>query len=233
MWRLAGAALLLVVAAVGFGWPLFERNSSAFVQPRVTSTPQPISAPTSAPAVVAQPDPTSGSSDAVTLLSVKPKPGQDLAAPKAHETAVEPPRRLTIPSIGVDAGFEYVGLTADGAMGVPKDPSKAAWYSLGPRPGEPGNAVVAGHVDWGGKTVVFWRLRDLRAGDEVSVTAVDGKKYSFVVTSHRWYDAAAPAVDEVFGQTTDPELTLITCVGDFDRKTRQYLSRLVVRAVLR
>ena len=149
MWRLAGAALLLVVAAVGFGWPLFERNSSAFVQPRVTSTPQPISAPTSAPAAVAQPDPTSGSSDAVTLLSVKPKPGQDLAAPKAHEAAVEPPRRLTIPSIGVDAGSEYVGLTADGAMGVPKDPSKAAWYSLGPRPGEPGNAVVAGHVGTG------------------------------------------------------------------------------------
>ncbi len=159
--------------------------------------------------------------------------GRGRLAAKAPRVAVELPRRIRIPSIGVEAGFEYVGLTADGAMDIPKDPNEVAWYSLGPRPGEPGNAVIAGHVDWGGKTAVFWRLDDLKAGDVVQVVAVDERVYEFVVLWQRWYDAEAAPVAEVFAQSDANEITLITCGGVFDRKSRQYLSRLVVRAALR
>ncbi|MGE5620226.1 MAG: class F sortase [Sphingomonadaceae bacterium] len=162
------------------------------------------------------------------LVRLKPKPG-----PKPHEPAVELPRQIRIPAIGVDAGFEYVGLAADGAMDVPKDGNNVAWYRLGPKPGEPGNAVVAGHVDWGGKTAVFWELGSLKAGDLVEITATDGRKYEYVVQWLRWYDADDAPVEEVFGQSDGYELTLITCGGDFDRRTRQYLKRLVVRATLR
>ena len=180
----------------------------------------------------------SGTSDlsskesASQLLSrLKPKPDQ-LAA-KSREPAVELPRRIKIPAIGVDAEFEYVGLAADGAMDVPKDPSHTAWYRLGPRPGEIGNAVVAGHVDWGGKIAVFWGLGRLKAGDTVEISAVDGRRYEFSVEWVRWYDADRAPVQEVFGQSDRKEITLITCGGTFDHKSRQYLSRVVVRAVLR
>ncbi len=39
-------------------------------------------------------------------------------------------------------------------------------------------------------------------------------------------------MEEVFGGSEVPDITLITCGGAFDRQTRQYLSRLVVRAAL-
>ena len=184
-------------------------------------------------ATPASPTSEDDSTEEAARLLARLKPSVEQAAAKSREPAVELPKRLRIPAISVDTGFEYVGLAADGAMDVPKDPSQVAWYRLGPRPGERGNAVVAGHVDWGGKLAVFWGLSRLKAGDVVEVTAADDRKYEFSVQWVRWYDAAQASVDEVFGQGENPELTLITCGGDFDRKTRQYLSRVVVRAVLR
>jgi hypothetical protein len=68
------------------------------------------------------------------------------------------PVRLKIPSIGVDARIKPVGLTADGAMDVPAGPADVAWFDLGPRPGEIGSAVVAGHYwGWNKKNMAFGR----------------------------------------------------------------------------
>jgi LPXTG-site transpeptidase (sortase) family protein len=146
---------------------------------------------------------------------------------------VAPPKRLVIPSIGVDANVEYVGLTPDGAMDVPKNPAQVAWYKNGPKPGDRGNALIAGHVDWGGKVQVFYPLKQLKQGDAVTVVADDGHKYDYVVQWSKWYDAQSSPAPEVFRSTDTPELTLITCGGEFDHVTKQYLSRLVVRAEIR
>lgn len=40
------------------------------------------------------------------------------------------------------------------------------------------------------------------------------------------------AINEIVGSTSVSSLTLITCGGDFDQTTGQYLSRYVVRAEL-
>jgi hypothetical protein len=46
----------------------------------------------------------------------------------------------------------------------------AGWYALGPRPGDPGSSVILGQVDSGRGPAVFFRLRELRRGDEIKVT---------------------------------------------------------------
>src|SRR3989344_5889270 len=46
----------------------------------------------------------------------------------------ELPTRLKIPKINIDASVEYVGLTPDGAMDVPKGRVNVAWFNLGPSP---------------------------------------------------------------------------------------------------
>ncbi len=143
------------------------------------------------------------------------------------------PKRLLIPSLQIDAVVEHVGLTRDGAMGAPSNPDQVAWYRFGPRPGQPGNAAIAGHVDWAGRVRAFWKLKNLGPDDLIVVVAEDGSRYEFAVRWLRWYDAATASVEEVFGSSGDPEITLITCGGQFDRSTRQYLSRLVVRGALR
>ena len=231
--RLVVAVVLFLVAA-SYPTPLVMGSSSsppAAEKTKTTTGEDAAKDRKAAPASLVDEDVDSREKAVEILSRLKEKPDQ--VAAKAHEPAVELPRRIKIPAIGVDAGFEFVGLAADGAMDVPKNADNAAWYQLGPRPGERGNAVVAGHVDWGGKLAVFWGLSRLKAGDTVEVVAADDRKYEFSVQWVRLYDAAQAPVQEVFGQADGTELTLITCGGDFDRKNRQYLSRVVARAVLR
>ncbi len=145
---------------------------------------------------------------------------------------VELPVEVLIPALGVDVAVEYVGKAPDGSMDVPKDPDQVAWYELGARPGETGNAVIAGHVDWAGVIRPFWGLKNLQPGDTITVIAADSTQYQFGVTDVELFDAASAPIEYVFGQTDDAELTLITCGGDFDHSTHQYLDRVVVKAVL-
>lgn len=154
-----------------------------------------------------------------------------IAASAAPPPSVARPVRLRIPVIGVDAVVESVGLTPDGAMGVPSGPYTVGWYNLGPLPGAPGNAVIDGHVDY--RTVgpaVFWRLRELRPGDALIVTSVDGREQRFVVTDLVSYSAANFPIGRVFGPADSPRLNLITCSGTFDARAREYDRRLVVYA---
>jgi sortase (surface protein transpeptidase) len=57
----------------------------------------------------------------------------------------------------------------------------AGWYAPGPRPGDLGSAVIFGHVDSDRGPAVFYRLRELRPGDQLTVTGADGSSVRFVV----------------------------------------------------
>ncbi len=140
------------------------------------------------------------------------------------------PVRLKIPVIGVDAPVEYVGLTPDGLMDVPKKWEDTAWYQLGPRPGNPGNAVIAGHVDSTNGTAVFWKLRRLKPGDQLSVVGDDGIERRFVVTAMERYDRTNAPLYRIFGPADGTHLNLITCdvTSNYDPTQQEYASSLVV-----
>jgi Sortase domain len=140
------------------------------------------------------------------------------------------PVRLEIPSIGVNTDLVPLGLNPDGTMQVPTKWEQAGWYARGPRPGEDGPAVIAGHVDSTSGPAVFFRLHDLRAGDEVSVTRADHSVVRFVINRLEQFPKAAFPTAEVFGATPGPTLRLITCTGAFDETARSYLDNLVAFA---
>jgi LPXTG-site transpeptidase (sortase) family protein len=141
------------------------------------------------------------------------------------------PVRIKIPSIALDAAIEKVALAADGSMDVPKQPLDAAWYELGPRPGEAGSAAVAGHVDWlRGASAAFTDLHEVRPGDKIAVLDDTGAIVSFVVRESRRYDAAADAIDVFSSNDGKAHLNLITCDGAWDKRAKQYSERLVVFA---
>jgi hypothetical protein len=151
------------------------------------------------------------------------------AVPDYAVSAVGVPARLAIPAIGVDAAVEQVGINANGSMGTPGNPRDTAWFAPGVRPGQPGNAVIAGHVDYAGiGPVVFWYLRTLKPGAEVWVTADDGARRRFLVQSIEVFPADAAPLDRIFGATDDANLNLISCIGDFDPASRSYNNRIVV-----
>ncbi len=138
------------------------------------------------------------------------------------------PVRFTIQSIGVDASVEQVGVKPDGSMDVPSGPVPVAWFMLGPRPGEQGSAVIAGHRGWyGGRSAVFDNLHTLRAGDTVTVVSDDGVTFTFIVHSTRIYAPGAVA-PEVFTSSSGTHLNLITCSGTWSVLQQSYSERLVV-----
>ena len=140
------------------------------------------------------------------------------------------PTRLQVPAIGVDTPLAPLGLLPDGDMQVPSDAALAGWYDLGPRPGQPGPAVIAGHVDSRNGPGVFFRLRELRTGDLILVTLEDGSRLRFPVTGVEQHPKDALPVDRIWTETPQPVLRLVTCGGVFDRATRHYTDNVVVYA---
>lgn len=140
------------------------------------------------------------------------------------------PVRLKIPGINVDSAVEFVGLTPDGAMDVPKSQDNVAWYKLGPRPGENGSAVIAGHYGvWGnGKGSVFDSLDNLQKGDKIYV--IDDKKATttFVVREFRSYNSQVDASDVFVSNDGKSHLNLITCEGVWNKVSKSYPKRQVV-----
>lgn len=116
-----------------------------------------------------------------------------------------------------------------GAVGVPNDPANAAWFDLGPRPGEIGSAVITGHVNWYyGATGVFADLNKVQLGDTIVIEDDTGAEISFVVRKIRSYDATADAVDVFSSNDGQAHMNLITCEGDWDKTAQQYTKRLVI-----
>ncbi|MER7443145.1 class F sortase [Micromonospora avicenniae] len=140
------------------------------------------------------------------------------------------PTRVRVPRIGVDSSLTVLGLDRDRALVPPADFDVAGWYGGGPAPGDPGPAVIAGHLDSRRGPAVFARLDELRTGDTVEVRR-GGQWLSFRVTgSLRTRKDSFPTA-AVYGPTPGPELRLITCGGDFDRRRRHYVDNVVVFAL--
>lgn len=165
--------------------------------------------------------------------SARPQSTPDpmLVQAQAIVAAAPPPARLLVPSIKVDALVEAVGQDAQGRMGVPSQAANVAWYRLGATPGDVGDAVIAGHLDWTSGPAVFWYLGRLHKGDPITVVRSDGSRVTFLTDSTRTVPYDSPT-DALFTRDGPPSLTLITCAGTWDRQRGTYLQRLVVHATL-
>jgi LPXTG-site transpeptidase (sortase) family protein len=139
------------------------------------------------------------------------------------------PVRLKIPDINVDATFEYVGLTEEGEMDVPKGPANVAWFKLGTIPGENGSAVVAGHSGYkNNKMGVFDNLYKLRKGDKLYVEDEKGNISIFVVSKIQIYNPQANAGDVFISSDGKAHMNLITCTGLWNEAERTHSNRLVI-----
>jgi sortase (surface protein transpeptidase) len=159
-------------------------------------------------------------------------PSRSPAAPSGQHAAPSAvprgePTRVLIPAIEVDAALVPLGLRPDRAMEVPAF-GLAGWYARGPRPGHPGPAVLAAHVDSRVGPDVFFRLRDLVVGDLVHVIYDSGDRVTFVVTWSEQTPKEALPVASIWPLTGDRLLALITCGGTFDRDARSYRDNVVV-----
>jgi Sortase domain len=157
-------------------------------------------------------------------------PKHDAAAPPPTRERVAVPVRIEIPAIGVRAPIILLGLNPDRSLEVPEDFDDTGWWSGGSRPGETGPAVIVGHVDSRTGPAVFYRLRELRRGDEVVVVRRDGTRARFTVLGSERYPKDEFPTARVYGRTDGPTLRLITCGGGFDSSTGHYVDNTIVYA---
>jgi hypothetical protein len=202
----------LAVIGAGVAGLLLTRHPAPAVRPVAAGVS---AVPTPAGRVVALPAPTAP----IAAAPQSPGPGQAAR-----------PVSLTIPVIGVSTRLVSLGLAADGSLQVPSSTVVAGWYTGSPRPGAVGSAVIVGHIDSLQGPGVFFRLPELRPGDQVYVRRADGTLVRFRVTAVQTYLKDRFPTQAVYGATPDPELRLITCGGAFDAATSHYLSNIVVYA---
>ncbi|NUO45253.1 MAG: class F sortase [Streptomyces sp.] len=204
--------------------------------------------PPSTPAGVRSPTPAAGGDKArppqpsTTGSGVRPgrpaptasgvRPGR----PPAPALRPLPPSRATrilIPYLDVDAPVTDLRLDRHRRLEAPPgdDPNLAGWYKDGPAPGAQGTAVAVGHLDTDTGGAVFAGLSELKPGRLIEVRRADGRSAVYTVDAVREFEKAHFPDREVYGSRGRPELRLITCGGNYDRRTG-YSGNLVVFAHL-
>ena len=108
--------------------------------------------------------------------------------------------------------------------------AEVGWYRLGPRPGEPGSAVLAGHIDFNGRPGAFFELLSIPLGAEIIVTG-DRSSRRYLVTAREQIPKAEVDLARYFTNDGPERITLITCGGAFDRGVRHYRDNIIITAV--
>lgn len=154
--------------------------------------------------------------------------------PSPTTTPIGNPISIRIPVLNVTATIEQVALDKNKRMDVPKEDMDVGWYMLGPRPGELGSAVIAGHYDSRtGTPAVFYTLNVLKGGDTIEITEENGQNLAFEVIETKTVDDAIFPIDEVFTRQDRKRLNLITCAGTFSRDKKMYNERFIIYSVLK
>ncbi len=154
----------------------------------------------------------------------------DFKSVRTYKT-VAVPSKLRIPAIALSTPpLQPLGRAADASIALPTRPELAGWFTGGPRPGQPGPAVIIGHVDWDHSPAVFFRLREMRPGQAVYVDRADGSTQQFRVTRVRQVAKDDFPTDDVYAPDLASSLRLITCGGQFDYSTHNYLDNVIVFA---
>lgn len=149
------------------------------------------------------------------------------------EVAVAPavvPSRIDIPSLGIKAPLMKLGVT-DGRLDLPpfEKPNTAGWVKESAVPGDPGSAVILGHVDTRTDPAVFYKLREMREGQVIKVARSDGRIAQYRVDSIEQVRKDRFPADKVYLQDG---LRLITCGGTFDWDKHEYRDNVIVYATL-
>jgi hypothetical protein len=141
------------------------------------------------------------------------------------------PVRIRIPAMHLDSKLIDLGLQPDGSVAVPPRTDVAGWYDGGARPGQPGPAVILGHVDSKDGPGIFIGLHAVKTGTEIDVDRADGSSVIFAVTKVQKVAKTRFPTDLVYAPTLDPTLRLVTCGGSFDRSKGSYRDNVIAFAV--
>lgn len=180
-----------------------------------TTPPAPPTAPTAAPTTAPTTAPTAAPPPAPAPVPLVPDPD-----------------RLRVPDVGVDVPVVPVGVLAGGALELPEEPDAVGWWLAGAVPGaDEGTVVLAGHVDTVVGRGVMADVLDAPLGAVVEVGDGRGGTVAYRLVERRVLPKSSPLPADLLAAAGPHRLVLVTCGGDFDRRTRHYTDNVVLLAV--
>jgi sortase A len=141
------------------------------------------------------------------------------------------PKYIAIPAIGIsNTPVLSLGLLSSGAIATPDNIYEAGWYKASSEPGQLGAMFIYGHVSSWSADGVFYNLKKLVAGDNVTITRGDNQTYTYQVVSTKVYPYNAVNMNQVLApvDSSKPGLNLMTCTGTVIKGTSEFNERLVV-----
>jgi sortase (surface protein transpeptidase) len=138
------------------------------------------------------------------------------------------PMYMAVPSVGLYAPIQNVGINAKGEMDVPSGKTNnIGWYKYGASPGEQGSAVLDAHV-----FAAFSKLQYVGPNADVYISMASGKILHFVVSSSTVYPLKGLSSNILFANDGIERMNLVTCAGNLTADRSTYDHRLVVYTTL-
>ena len=221
----SGSLLILVITSAIIGLSGCSNDPVPLGTP---APPEVVTSPTPAPAPTPAPTPSDRPAGVVPDVPV-----YDASLGAQPVSTVSPPVRVVVPAVQIDMSVAPMGVDDQGLMELPNDSNIAGWYEYGPAPADPrGTTVIAAHVDsleFG--LGQFVRLRDIIAGETISLTTADDVVHSYTVSQIVRTPKTDVALNELFDRNGSPRLVLVTCGGVFNTDTGHYLDNVIVTGI--
>jgi len=173
----------------------------------------------------------------ITRLDQKVLSGQE--KPSVFEESLKPiygsPEKISIESLGISAAVVPVGVDDKGYLETPKNWNEAGWYQKSAKPSEIGNLLINAHYDDNyGRPAAFWKLKNIKVDDKVTVLDSYGRYFHYKVVDIYYIGINDPKRSKVFEPFDKDKavMTLITCGGVWVAGEGTYNNRLVVNAEL-
>lgn len=138
--------------------------------------------------------------------------------PDPEAVAGPAPVAVEIPTIDIVSKVIPVGVDVDQQVEIPEDISQVGWYRFGATPGTGvGSSVIVGHRDGRDYGIgAFYDLERLNVGDPISMTNAAGRQITYQVTGVESITKAKLPFRELFRETGEETLTLISCIGFYE-----------------
>jgi len=153
----------------------------------------------------------------------------DEEVPKEYIVPADLPKRIVMPSIGVEGYIQLVSIDQYDRIAVPSNVHVAGWYINSAKPGEVGLSIIDGHRDGTRVGGIFRDLEELKSNDEFSIEYGDGSKRNFIVIEVKQV-SVEDAYDLMYEKRegVEKQLNLVTCGGTYNKRERTYEDRIIV-----
>jgi len=123
-----------------------------------------------------------------------------------------------------------LGLTGSNQVATPDNIYDTGWYNGSAKPGQSGAMFIYGHVSSWTADGVFFNLKRLKVGENITITRGDNTTYTYQVVSSKIYPYNNVNMQEVLSpiNASKPGLNLMTCTGSLIKGTSEFSERLVV-----